>query len=168
MADRLELEHDFLDNAKSFNWAAVKEQLQEQHFGESNVFRTDGDQKATHRRKEPLSGSQGLSASQRTPAVSSRVSHNSLDSDEALGFSEDTSADPAVIQEMQKERQPAVLTKEEVEEAAAWRVEGSSRAGFKVFRQVKEEFQSDQGSRKRKKRSRSRGKKSGKDRFPDL
>jgi len=29
MAERLELEHDFLDNAKSFNWAAVKEQLQE-------------------------------------------------------------------------------------------------------------------------------------------
>lgn len=137
------------------------------------VFRTDGDQKAT--RKGQLPGSQGLSA-QRTVAVSS--SRNSLDAlgealdgDEALGFSEDTSADPAVLQEMRKERQPAVLTKEEAEEASAWRVEGSSRAGFKVFRQVKEEeFQSDQGSRKRKKRSRSRRKsnKSRKDQFPDL
>eukprot|EP00434_Breviolum_minutum_P037200 symbB.v1.2.032978.t1/scaffold4020.1/size47400/11 len=29
MAERLELEHDFLDNAKSFNWAAVKDLLQE-------------------------------------------------------------------------------------------------------------------------------------------
>lgn len=140
------------------------------------VFRTDGDQKATHGRKGQLPGSQGPSASQRSSAVSSTVGRNSLDaldSDEALGFSEDTSADPAVIQEMQKERQQQqqqqpVLTKEEAEEAAAWRVEGSSRAGFKVFRQVKEEeVQSDQKSRKRKKRSRSR-RKSRKDQFPDL
>lgn len=135
------------------------------------VFRTDGGSQKAAERKGPLPGRPGLSASQRGVVVSSS---RSLDGEaldvESLGFSEDTSADPAVLQEMRKEvRQPAVLTKEEAEEASAWRVEGSSRAGFKVFRQVKEEeFQSDQGKRKKRSRSRRKSNKSKKDQFPDL
>eukprot|EP00434_Breviolum_minutum_P044258 symbB.v1.2.039511.t1/scaffold6616.1/size16691/2 len=96
-------------------------------------------------------------------ARNSSSDQNGPEEGEALGFMTDTKPDPAVVQEMQKS-QPSkpTLTKEEAE--MTWRVEGSSRAGFKVFRRVKQEDVPSEGSEqsrqrrsKRRRRTRTEG-----------
>eukprot|EP00435_Cladocopium_sp_Y103_P026194 s230_g6.t1 len=144
------------------------------------VFRTDNKDRTSTKGVRASSASNSQGKLQEAECSSWTLADQS-GSDEDLGFTEDTLADPAVVQEMQKAKQPIMpaLTKEEAEEAAeTWRVEGSSRAGFKVFRRVKEEeVQSSQGSeqsrelrskKRRRKRSRSRRRRSRRDPFPDL
>ncbi|CAE6946296.1 unnamed protein product, partial [Symbiodinium sp. CCMP2592] len=78
--------------------------------------------------------------------------------EEALGFIVDAAADQTVADMVRPAKKPSMpaLTKEEVQEAeAAWRVEGSARAGFKVFRR-KEHTSEDNSPPTLKKRSRSR------------
>eukprot|EP00439_Symbiodinium_sp_Y106_P069149 s2555_g11.t2 len=105
-----------------------------------------------------VEASAGSSHDLNEPQETSMQEELQEEDEEALGFILDAAANQTVADLVRPARKPSMpaLTKEEVQEAeAAWRVEGSARAGFKVFRR-KEHTNEDNPPPTLKKRSRSR------------
>ncbi|CAE7719872.1 unnamed protein product [Symbiodinium sp. CCMP2456] len=119
--------------------------------------------------------SAGLHEPPETPMQEEEREEDQDEGEEALGFIMDATADQTVADLVRPARKPSMpaLTKEEVQEAeAAWRVEGSARAGFKVFRR-KDHTDEDNSPPTLKKRSRSSKRRKRSHRreemaFPDL